>query len=426
MECFAGYNVNLTLCDIPELLKALRQALQALGLDETYDRILGSIRDEDHDYVLRMLKWLVDSERPLALAELAEAIALNPEKEALDPAVRLMVPEDILDLCGSLIRVEENQRTVLAHFSVKEYLLSGRLKRKAQRLAMFALRADDSRQHVTTCMLSYILSIGLRVQSLEHALDEEEFPLLSYVRSLDFSHFQDFDAIQLWMTRHLVETQCEDVKWMFLLDSVKVSAAYEGNYTIAWFVRRSFVNSLMCFWNGHMMQHSAIGTGLNVTRTVQRIAGEFLHSQHAWDSPENADEISRNDGTAVATSPLGSAACFNLEHALRFLLENGALVDGIPWLQFLGNPLIQALRFGNKSIVRILTDFGDNVNIRCPRRPDACALLAAASHSPELVEFLLDEYEVDTNMPDGNGHTIVSSSPVCSGIYWHILILNAS
>jgi hypothetical protein len=83
----------------------------------------------------------VGSERPLPVRELAEAIALNPCKERLDPAERLMVPEEIFELCGSLIRVEEDQTIVLANLSVKEYLLSSHLAGKEQRLAKFALQA---------------------------------------------------------------------------------------------------------------------------------------------------------------------------------------------------------------------------------------------------------------------------------------------
>lgn len=184
--------------------QALKEALRTLpaGLDETYDRILNSVRDDDTEYVLRVLHWLIDAERPLCFNELAEAVALNPQKELLDPAERLLVPEEIFELCGSLIRVEEDQTVVLAHLSVKD-LLSGRLQARNPTLAKFALRSDHSRQHVSVCMLSYVLTIGLRIQSLkEVALNEEEFPLLSYTRLADISCFRDFNAVHIWMIRH--------------------------------------------------------------------------------------------------------------------------------------------------------------------------------------------------------------------------------
>ena len=55
-----------------------------------------------------MLRWLVGSERPLSSRELAEAIGLNPARDRLDPAERLIVPEEILELCSSLNRIEED------------------------------------------------------------------------------------------------------------------------------------------------------------------------------------------------------------------------------------------------------------------------------------------------------------------------------
>lgn len=143
----------------------LTHALQALParLDETYDRILLSINDRDYKYILRMLHWVVGSDRPLSFRELAEAVALNPYKEVLDPAERFIISEEIFELCRSLIRIEEDRTIMLAHFSVKEYLLSSRLATKEQKLAKFALQKDRSRRHISICILSYVLSIGLRV-----------------------------------------------------------------------------------------------------------------------------------------------------------------------------------------------------------------------------------------------------------------------
>jgi hypothetical protein len=109
----------------------------------------------------------VGSERSLSFRELTEAIALNPNKDRLDPNERLTVPEDIFELRGSLIRIEEDRTIVLAHFSVKEYLMSTQLAGEEHRLAKFPLQADTSRRHVLMCILSYVVDIGLRVESLQ-------------------------------------------------------------------------------------------------------------------------------------------------------------------------------------------------------------------------------------------------------------------
>jgi hypothetical protein len=398
----------------PQVLKHALQALPA-GLDETYDRILISIKEGDHDYVLRMLHWLVGSERPLCYKELAEAIALNPDKDRLDDEERFMVPEDIFELCGSLIRIEENQTIVLAHFSVKEYLLSNRLARKEQRLAKFALQADTSRRHVSMCMLSYAISIGIRARDLQQeVLNEEEFPLISYVRLTEFSRFQDFEAMNLWMTRHLFTDESKDHEWLHLIDYVKAPARHKSNYGIAWFVQRVLQGALMCFWNGHMMQHNVPEKGSNVIKSsLQRVANMFVHLQRTWENPKNAGCVSQYRGRGFATvSPLCAAAAFNFEHVMRFLLAHGALVDGIPSLYYIGNPLLQALRHGNEGIVRILVEFGANINIRSPHTSNSTALTSAGSAaqcSPDLVRYLIEELKLDINMPDIYGRTIVSN-----------------
>ena len=400
--------------------RALNDALQALpaGLDETYDRILISINEGDHEYVLRMLHWLVGSERPLSFTELTEAIALNPDKDHLDPAERLMFPEEIFELCGSLIRMEEDQTVVLAHFSVKEYLLSGHLARKDQRLAKFALEADGSRRHLSMCILSYVLSIGQRVQCLQQdVLDEQEFPLISFLRFVGLSYVRDSSAMHQWMMRHFAADTSNVHYWSLLLDYVGPPAQQKANYGVAWFVQRVLQCSLMCFWDGHTSQGVALEEGSVVASSVKSVADMFLRLQRRWESPENAGDVSRNYGAKHATvSPLTAAAAFNFVNVTRFLLENGALVDGIPSLDFLGNPLMRATLAGNRDVVRTLTAFGANVNVRSGREPYSTALLPAAKYGTAVFEYLLQEYETDTNMLDGYGRTVVSMS-LCSILY---------
>jgi hypothetical protein len=389
----------------------LEHALHALpaGLDETYDRILNSIDKGDYEYVLRMLHWLVGSERPLSFKELAEAIALNPAKDRLHPAERLIEPEEIFELCGSLIR-EEDQTIVLAHFSVKEYLLSSHLAGKEHRLAKFALQADASRRHVSMCILSYVLSIGLRVRNLlQEVLNEEEFPLISYARVTEISRFQDFDAMNLWMKKHLFPDDSKDHEWLNLIDYVNAPAQNKSNYGIALYVQRVLQCALMCFWNGHMMQHIVPEKESKETNSIKRVTNMFLRLQSAWENPENASDVSQyRGGSFAAASPLCAAAAFNFEHVMRFLLAHGALVDGIPSLHFLGAPLLRALRYGNEGIVRALIELGANINIRSPRARYSTALTSAARCSAELVKYLLEEPEIDTNILDIYGRTIVS------------------
>jgi hypothetical protein len=392
-------------------LLALEQALQTLptGLYATYDRILSRIADNDQEYVLRTLHWLLGTERPLSLRELAEAVALHPKKDRLDPAERFMNPEDILELCSSLVRVHDDNIVVLSHFSVKEYLVSGYLAEKGPRLAKFALNIDHSWRYVSRCILSYTLSLGIRAQELKRErFDRDEFPLFLFIRSVGLSRFRDFIAMNTWVGQHLVANRSAD--WLLLLDYVRASALHPANCDAVITVQRILQCSLMCFWNGNVQDGEAAKDS-TMTSAVEKVASLFLRLQHEWERPENSEGALRLSGHSYATvSPLCAAASFGYDHVLQALIKNGAMVDGISSMRFAGNPLLRALQYGHIGIARILLDFGANINIRGLSKSNGCtALTSAALHSTALVEYLLDECKVNTNMVDAFGRTFVSN-----------------
>ena len=118
-------------------LVKLRQTLGSLPetLDETYERILCKIDPLFKREVLHILQWLTYSLRPLSLEEVAEIVAFDVEAGyQFNDENRLAEPEDVLNMCSSLvISVEpdsESKVTMvrLAHFSVKEYLVSDRIR----------------------------------------------------------------------------------------------------------------------------------------------------------------------------------------------------------------------------------------------------------------------------------------------------------
>jgi hypothetical protein len=73
-------------------------------LPETYERILLSIRPDDVEIAIRILRWLTVSERPLELEELTEVAALDPDREIPFNEDEILVePLDVLDICSSLV-----------------------------------------------------------------------------------------------------------------------------------------------------------------------------------------------------------------------------------------------------------------------------------------------------------------------------------
>ncbi|PQE15623.1 P-loop containing nucleoside triphosphate hydrolase protein [Rutstroemia sp. NJR-2017a BBW] len=92
----------ITPAQVRRCLKTLPKTLYS-----TYERILAEIDKEHIDMVITALKWLVIAERPLTLHELAEAVALGLEPRAdFDIDNRLPDLTDIIRVLGSLVAVE--------------------------------------------------------------------------------------------------------------------------------------------------------------------------------------------------------------------------------------------------------------------------------------------------------------------------------
>jgi len=75
------------------------------GLEETYDRILQNIPDEDQKVALRVLQLLVVSYEPLGIEDIAIAITVDCEQQRVDPNLNLRDPYDILGICPSLVEL---------------------------------------------------------------------------------------------------------------------------------------------------------------------------------------------------------------------------------------------------------------------------------------------------------------------------------
>jgi hypothetical protein len=145
----------------------LRKALAALPptLDTTYDRILCTIAEEDVDYAIRILLWLAFSDRPLAVDEVAEVIAIDVARDpAFDREEVLEDPLDALDICSSLVTIATDdsngglestrQVAVLAHYSVKEYLVSDRIQRG--QAARYSMQSAACHSTIAKACLGYL------------------------------------------------------------------------------------------------------------------------------------------------------------------------------------------------------------------------------------------------------------------------------
>lgn len=144
----------------------LKKSLVSLPktLDETYTRILKNIPDEHKHHTVRILQFLTFSERPLQINEIVDAIAVQTEKARFDPENRMPVPEEISGYCSSLVAIVSSQNPrsgqtkteiQLAHFSVKEYLLS----KEDKGIFTDCLIRSNAEIDITRVVLVYLASL---------------------------------------------------------------------------------------------------------------------------------------------------------------------------------------------------------------------------------------------------------------------------
>src|SRR5689334_11499959 len=89
---------------------AINEALKRLPktLDETYERILTSIPEENFTIAHKALQWLSFNERIETLEALADAIAIDTEQCSYNPEHQLLHPEDLLEICSCLIEASDH------------------------------------------------------------------------------------------------------------------------------------------------------------------------------------------------------------------------------------------------------------------------------------------------------------------------------
>ncbi len=181
----------------------LRKQLKSLPatLPQTYERILVNIEEKYSKYALKMLQWLTYSNQPLSLLELAEVVAIDEDEEPrFDPERRFPEPRDILLMCSSLVTATEEkdrfwetyfepeiERAImirLAHFSVKEYLISSHIIDGAAR--KYSIQEIDANVRIARDCLSYILYFteDIPKPARGHEVDEylSSFPLARYAQ----------------------------------------------------------------------------------------------------------------------------------------------------------------------------------------------------------------------------------------------------
>jgi len=357
-------------------LAMLRKSLATLPktLDQTYDRILTAISEEDRMYTIRILQWLTFSARPLSLEEVAEVAAIDIAREpAFNRDEVLMDPLEALKICSSLVTTVREERSwssqhgrqnvILAHYSVQEYLVSERIRQGPAK--QYNMKEIECHKAITIGCLGY--------------LNRFQEPVTDEI--LHASALADYSA-EFWSI-HLQKTGDGEEEMSRLAISLLLME------------KGVFANSIRL-------------NDLAIDRAFQ-----------GW---------GRSDHDVRIPTPLYHTSCLGLETVTKLLLDQNVDVNAqtegyssalqaavkrghLAVVEVLVNanadvnvknsdgeyPLHQALRDGNKAIVKVLLGAGADVNTRHRGDPYGYPIQGASELGDETLVKLLIDAGADVN-----------------------------
>lgn len=318
--------------------KAIKAALLSLPptLEQSYERILCNILEDDKILAIRVFQWLLYSQRPMKVREVADAIATETGDKCMDPDSKLNEPEDIIHICGSLVDLNRWNMTLgLAHFTVKEYLTSTNIARGPA--ASYRILPHTANTELTKTCLTYILfndfSTGPCETEDEFLARLDEYPLLRYapyywpthIRKYEIGSDETLDALVLSFFR--LKQDCGNFRTWWQL-------YYTGDYD------QYYPNSLKgsytsLYLAAEMGQHPAVMELLESGADINVKGGKL--------------------GTALAV-----AAGEGHSETVRVLLEKGAglLEKGKKEYKPFNEPMTEAARNGFPECVRLLLGYG--------------------------------------------------------------------
>ena len=291
------------------------------------------------------------AERPLTAPELIDGIAVElGENPCFNPDGRLEDEEDIHRLCPGLIEVDigryGNQTIRIAHFSVQEYLESGRIHHPG--IAHFSVRRPEAHADMAYLCLTYLLETPVLLVRRE---EEEKYPLTRYAATCWVEHYhngdKDLDRVKHHIIRLFRSTEGEFERWTRYLDQ------YSSR------------------WTG---DHKAVPSPQAV----------YYASRFGLEPALSA---------LLSGPPVGDGRSSQL--ALPGILELLNTQGG----GHFGNPIQAASYFGHKGVVQLLLEKGADINAQGGHY--GTALQAASYRCHQVLVQLLLEKGADVNAQGG-------------------------
>ena len=347
-------------------------------LDETYERTLQEIDEQNWEFAHRLFQCVAVASRPLLVEELAELLAFDFDAEAIPAFLPNWRPEDpgqaVLSTCSSLLSIVNVLGCLViqfSHFSVKEYLMSPRLSKAADGVSRFYVSMADAHTIVAKACLGCLLHLGEKV-SVSHL---QKFPLAEYAARNWIAHarFENVaESMQDGLKRLFDERRPHFAVWVWIYDP-----------RAPW--RRASRPESPCQPKGSPLHYAAL-CGLHDTV-------KFLIIERSQDA--NTRGFDDNE------TPLSGASREGHLKVAEVLLELGADVkaqDKDNW-----TALHVASAYGHIKITRMLLEHG--ADVEALDLGNRTALHRASERGHLGIVAVLVEHGADTNASDKDGRT---------------------
>ncbi|KAH9985052.1 hypothetical protein BJV74DRAFT_580313 [Russula compacta] len=393
---------------------SIRKALDELPttLDGTYERVLEEIPKEKRQHADRLFQCLLAAIRPLYVEELAEIFAISFEGDVganLMESWRAENAEDaVFSACSTLITVIEDSDSDMSskivqfsHFSVKEFLISDRLRTSGVgNIRHYHILLDAAHAILARACIAVLFQ-------LDESVDKERlrtFPLARYAARywVDHTKFGDMasriqDTIELLIDPHKPYLPV----WAFWIHNVEEYLVPHSINDLPEHPPRAEASALyyavLCGFTG-LAKHLIIARGEDVNAKCGR-HGTPLHAASYRGHLDavillldhGADlNMAAHEGTKT---PLCSAYDGKHLEVMRLLLERGADVD-VEYDQF--GPISNDASFsGRAEDLQLLLRYGTDINLEDDQ--NRTPLYWASSNGKVKSVQLLLAHGVDVN-----------------------------